>query len=71
MLVVMSDEKRPRMHEKGSEIARAAKPLCATYETPKTKRIYRQHVRKFYKQSTREGYKIPAIAPRSRSMPGC
>ena len=30
MLVVVSDEKRPRMHEKGSEIARAAKPLCAT-----------------------------------------
>ena len=36
MLLVVNDENRPKIHEKGSDIARAAKPLCPTYQTPKT-----------------------------------
>jgi hypothetical protein len=32
MLLVVNDENRPRIHEKGSDIARAAKPLWPTYQ---------------------------------------
>jgi len=33
MLVVVKDEKRPRMHEKGSDIASAAMPSWATCQS--------------------------------------
>jgi hypothetical protein len=39
MLLVVNEENRPRIHEKGSDIARAAKPSCLTYQTPETKHM--------------------------------
>jgi hypothetical protein len=59
MLLVVNEENRPRIHEKGSDIARAAKPSCLTYQTPEIKHMRYQSKHKEFvtrNQQERDSY---------------